>query len=315
MANRVVQPRQFSNVSHETEQKGQLRVVLIVPVAREGGQLYGRIRRFRDELASSLKPFDIHIDVVLVTDVFHRPTLEAMMALAKEGVARAIFLTRRVGKGGSVKNAAIYTCGDYLVLLDADTPVPPRLVANAILLAARKGLDLLVARRIHRTHGTLRKTLSTAYNLLVSTLFKTGIKDHQAGFKILSKKAAKMILVGQVRTDGLAYDTEVIVWAKKHGLKLGTIDVAWIEQREKSTIPTARAVLTMLADIAALRLLTLASKYVALRRVPVGTAIDLGQLRRIGREYITVIEATGPKRHVFKALRKLYTAIAFREGP
>jgi len=314
MADRVAQPRQLSNASHETEQKGQLRVVLIVPVAKEGGQLYGRIRRFYDELASLLKPFDFHIGVVLVTDVFHKPTLEAMMALAKEGVARAIFLTKRVGKGGSVKNAAIYTCGDYLVLLDADTPVLPKVVADAILLASRKGLDLLITIRAHRTHGTLRKVLSTAYNLLASALFKTGVRDHQAGFKILSKKAAKIILVGRVRTDGLAYDTEVIVWAKKHGLKLGTVEVAWIEQREKSTIPTARATLTMLADLIALRLLTLASKYAALRRVPVGTVIDLGQLRRIGREYVTVIEAAGPKRHIFEALRKLYTAIAFREG-
>ena len=60
--------------------------------------------------------------------MFHAPTLKVMIRLLKEGIARGLFLTRRIGKGGAVKNAVLYTRGRYLIILDADVPVGP--VAN-----------------------------------------------------------------------------------------------------------------------------------------------------------------------------------------
>jgi hypothetical protein len=118
--------------------------------------------------------------------------------------------------------------------------------------------------------------------------------------------------VKRTRTDGLAYDTEVIVWARRHGLRYRAVNVVWREQREGSTIPPMRALLTMLADLVMLRLLTLGRKYVALQKLAIGSIIDLGNIHTVGQEFVTVIRASGPKKHLLDVLRKLYIAVAFR---
>lgn len=289
---------------------GSISASIIIPVAKEGPSLYDRIQGLASGLAKTCSE---SFEIVLVTDVLHTETLRAMARLAREGVAKSLLLTARIGKGGSIKNAVSYARGSYIVLLDADIPVTPGTICNALRLARIKQLDLVIANRVHRTHSTLRKALSTAYNTLVNLFFRTGLRDHQAGFKILSRKAAQVILTSRTRTDGLAYDTEIIVWAKKHNYKYQAINVAWNEQRKGSTIPPLRALLTMLADLVVLRLVTLGEKHVALRKVIIGRTISLENLTTIGNEYMTTIKTTGPKTSILQALRILYAAVAFRK--
>ena len=287
-------------------------VSVVIPVAKEGGALYDRVYSLCRAFNNLAGVYGFLYEVILVSDVFHLPTVKAMMRLAKEGVARCLLLTRRIGKGGSIKNAIPYTRGNYVVLLDADIPVEPSIIHQAVLLATKLGIDLLIANRVHRTHSLLRRVLSIAYNTLVNLFFRTGLRDHQAGFKILSRRAAEVILTRRTRIDGLAYDTEVIVWAKKHGFKYRAVNVVWREQREGSTIPPLRALVTMLADLALLRLITLARKYVALQKLVIGKVIDLSNIHTIGREFMTVMRASGPKKHLLDILRKLYIAVAFK---
>ena len=287
-------------------------ISIVIPIAKEGEDLYDRISRFRNQMEVVSKKLSLSFEVILVSDIFHVPTLKAMVRLARQGIAKCLFLTRRIGKGGSIKNVIPYTRGDYIVLLDADIPVSIDIISKAVLLAARRGIDLLIANRVYRTHSLLRRTLSTAYNTLVNLLFRTDLRDHQAGFKVLSRRAAKIILVERTRTDGLAYDTEVIVWAKKHRLRYKAVNVAWREQRIGSTIPPLRALLTMLADLIMLRLLTLARKYVALQKLAIGRVVELKNIHVVGQEFMTVIRASGPKKHLLDILRKLYIAVAFR---
>ncbi|MCE4613749.1 MAG: glycosyltransferase [Desulfurococcales archaeon] len=287
-----------------------LRFSVIVPVAREGESLYDRISLFASELGHLAVRHGFFYEILCVSDVYDRPTVWAMMRLAKRGLSKALFLTARVGKGGSIKNAMPYSMGDYIVLLDADMPVSAEVVYRAVLLTVRSSLDVLVPTRARRGHGVLRQLLSVAYNSVVNLLFRTGYRDHQAGFKVLSRRAALVILVGMTRTDGFAYDTEIIVWAKKHGLRHGTVNIAWNENREESTIAPLRALLTMLADLLVLRLLTLAGKHVALRRYGVGRVINLGNVHAVGREFTTAINVSGWKRFVVGVFRKLYVAVA-----
>ena len=285
-------------------------ISIIVPVAREGEDLHDRIRLLDNMLSSIASTHNISYEILLVTDVPHKPTLKAMMRLAKQGIARSFLLTRRIGKGGSVKNVVPYARGDVIVLLDADIPIRRDALSKALATIINKNLDLLVANRIHRPHGLIRRILSIAYNNLVRLLFRTGLRDHQAGFKILSRRAA-LILTRFTRTDGLGYDTELIVWAKKHKLSYHAMDMIWHEKREQSTIPPFRAILTMLADLIVLRLLTIGRKYVALQRQKVGRMIELPALKVIDQEHATAIKVSGLKRILFNMLRKIYLIIAF----
>jgi len=286
-------------------------VSIVIPVAREGEALYDRIYALSSSLKALSTMYGFLYEILLVSDIFHPPTVRAMMRLAKRGVAKCLFLSHRIGKGGSIKNAIPFAHGDYIVLLDADIPVSADTISRLVLLATKSRLDLLIANRIYRTHGLLRRVLSVAYNSLVNLFFRTGLKDHQAGFKILSRRAADIILVGRTRTDGLAYDTEIIVWAKRHGMKYKAVNVVWREQRRDSTIPPLRALLTMLADLIVLRLLTIGRKYLALQKLTIGEIIELGNIHRVGQEFMTVVRASGPKKYLFNILQKLYIVVAF----
>ncbi|MBS7658895.1 MAG: glycosyltransferase [Candidatus Bathyarchaeia archaeon] len=281
---------------------------IIIPVAKEGQGLYGRIQMLNDTLTSaSINGFEI----MLVTDFAHSPTIDAMKKIAKQGLANCFLLTKRIGKGGSIKNVLPYAKGDAIVLLDADMPIDARTLYKALATATRERLDLLIANRVYRAHGLLRRVLSTSYNSVCRLLFRTGLKDHQAGFKVLSRRAAS-ILASLVRTDGLLYDTELIVWAKKFKLRRQAMNVVWKEEERESTIMPLRALLTMLTDMFLLRLLIAGIKYVALQRLNVGEIIDLASMRTVGKEYITVIRASGLKKQILNMLRRLYITVAFR---
>lgn len=281
---------------------------IIVPVANEGSNLYARVQALNDALSSM--PID-GFEIILVTDFAHPPTVDVMKRIAKQGIANCFLLTKRIGKGGSIKNVIPYAKGDTFVLLDADMPVDAETLSKALAMMANDRLDLLIANRVYRMHGLLRRVLSTSYNNVCRFLFRTGVKDHQAGFKILSRRAAS-ILASLVRTDGLLYDTELIVWIKRFRLSFQTINVVWREKREGSTIMPLRALLTMLADMILLRLLTFGGKYAALQRLSIGKIINLSNMNIVGQEYITVIRASGFKKQILNVLRKLYMAVAFK---
>ena len=68
----------------------------------------------------------------------------------------------------------------------------------------------------------------------------------------------------------------------------------------------------MLADLIMLRLLTISRKYVALQKLIIGQVIELGSINPIGQEFMTVIRASGPKKHLLNVFRKLYITVAFR---
>jgi len=65
-------------------------------------------------------------------------------------------------------------------------------------------------------------------------------------------------------------------------MKYRAINVVWEKRRVDSTIHPLRALLTMLADLIMLRLLTLGRKHVALQKLAVGNVIGLSSIHRVG---------------------------------
>ncbi|MEM2511326.1 MAG: glycosyltransferase [Candidatus Methanomethylicia archaeon] len=286
-----------------------LALSIVIPVAKEGEDIYDRVHLFDRKLKDLSMKYGFLYEIIVVTDVFHKPTLKALMKLAMERTVKCFLLSTRIGKGGSIKNAILFAKGDLIILLDADLPISPEVVYKASLIATKKGVDLLIANRVYREHKFLRQVLSIAYNLIVNILFRTKIKDHQAGFKIFTKKAARIILAGRTRSEGFAYDTEVIVWAKKHSLMSTTVNVVWNECRKESTLPIFRALITMMIDLVLLRLLSISNKYVALKRIPIGHIIDLSCQCIRGYEYMTIVNVSGFKKYIFSLLRLFYIAL------
>ncbi|MFQ1020777.1 glycosyltransferase family 2 protein [Tardisphaera saccharovorans] len=287
-------------------------VSFIIPVGKEG-DLTARMRRFRDEVKG------LSAEVLLVTDVRDPVTLSSLKALSREGF-RCLFITSPVGKGGSIKAAAELCAGKAVVIEDADIPVSPEDVRRALSLL-KDDASLVYAERTSREHGALRLFLSDGYNALARLLFRTGVKDHQAGFKVLRRDVIP--LLREIRSDGFEFDTELLALAREVG-RLVPVQVRWRERRREeggegregdedgekgkkegngdgagraqgkrrkdpkpSTLLPARATFTMFSDLIMFKYLQITKRGV--RRVKAGDVIDLSTGQKVGEAYATYV--------------------------
>lgn len=174
-------------------------------------------------------------ELIVCDDASTDGTYDVLRNLAdKNPNIRLLGFEKRIGKGGTIKKAVEIADSDLVVYVDADLSASlddlPRLCE-----AASKKDALVISKRTMRgrlTQGALRLALSIGYNLIVRLIFRTGIADHQCGFKAMNKKVARK-LIAQTSNDGFVFDTELIVRAKRSGIPVEEIQIDWAERRPK----------------------------------------------------------------------------------
>jgi glycosyltransferase involved in cell wall biosynthesis len=145
----------------------------------------------------------------------------------------------RLGRGRALREAWNEVEGDVYVYLDVDMATDlERLDAFRKLVESLEQFAMVTGSRYIRGAVTnrpfLRRLTSIAYNALVRKLFRTGVHDHQCGFKSFSKALVKMLST-EAKSDSWFWDTEVIVLAKKHGFSVAEIPIYWNERKGKRT--------------------------------------------------------------------------------
>ncbi len=93
--------------------------------------------------------------------------------------------------------------------------------------------------------------MGKTFNLLIRIILGEKFKDTQCGFKLLKKDAAKT-LFQHITTNGFAFDTELLLLARKKGFKIKEIGVEW-KNSPNSTVHPIRSSLQMLWDILRIR--------------------------------------------------------------
>jgi dolichyl-phosphate beta-glucosyltransferase len=261
------------------------RVSFVIPVLNEGERLETELPLFiRACRAAGVES----AEYALATDNGNPETLMSLERLSANTGVRALCLTQRIGKGGTFKNCVPYLRGKVVVLIDADLPVSVRDVTRALDTLKGKRADIVTADRVSRNHGALRVLLSAGFNTAVRIMFRTGVRDHHAGFKVFSSEALAKI-VPRVRSDGYEFETEMLVHAKKLGLKTATLKVRWKERRDRgsSSVRPLRTTLMVLMDLIALMVLSPARSAPKLERVAVGKVVDASSGKTLGPEYMT----------------------------
>ena len=166
------------------------------------------------------------------------------------------------GKGYSVRRGMLEAKLDAVLFTDADlsTPVTETL---PLLEALRGGADVAIASRAHSadkevSRSLRRKLMASVFRLLVKVIVLRGFHDTQCGFKMFRNAAARKIFSLQ-RLDRWGFDVEVLFLARKLGLTVTQIPVAWVESTEtrlKFTTP-----LTMIGDLLRVRWNDLLGRY------------------------------------------------------
>ncbi|SVA31412.1 uncharacterized protein METZ01_LOCUS84266 [marine metagenome] len=135
------------------------------------------------------------------------------------------------GRGRALRTAWLDSVADIVSYMDADLSTDlshfPELIA-----ALESGSHIAVGSRLSKgsqvSRGFKREFVSRGYNLLINSLFFTGLPDAQCGFKALTRATAEAI-VPSIKNNNWFFDTEMLVIAAKRGFNIASVPVKWTD--------------------------------------------------------------------------------------
>jgi glycosyltransferase involved in cell wall biosynthesis len=204
-------------------------VDVVVPVYNEAGTLERSIRRLHDFLGANL-PFAWRI--VIADNASTDRTWEIAQRLRHEvGGVEAIHLEEK-GRGRALRAAWSASDADVLCYMDVDlsTHLSALLPLIAGLLSGHSDVAIGTRRapgaRIVRSRK--RELISRAYNLLLRLVLGAQFSDAQCGFKAIRADVARQLLPA-VRDESWFFDTELLIQAQRHRLRIHEVAVDWVE--------------------------------------------------------------------------------------
>ena len=231
---------------------------VVVPVLN--GARY--IARSLAELRSWLVAAGEDAELVAVDDGSDDGTWAELQRLSREadhGVPlRAVRNPENQGKGHAVRRGLGLARGAIGVFTDADLTYPVENLAQ-ILAALRSGADVAIASRVHADSRYLtspeffrriytRHAMGRAFNALTRQMILGELMDTQAGLKGFTKAALDRLLP-RLTLDRFSFDVELLVVAKRLGLRIDEVPVTFVYCREPSTLELGRDGVRMLADL------------------------------------------------------------------
>jgi dolichyl-phosphate beta-glucosyltransferase len=166
-------------------------------------------------------------------------------------------LAENAGKGRAVRAAMLTATGEVVAFTDADLPFH--------LAALVQGYEWIHGRQCEVAFGSrqagaeahvaqrqfMRKVATRTFRGVVRLLVATDVIDTQCGLKLFSRRAAVEIF-SQATIDGFAFDTEVVLLARRLGLSHRVLPVTLVNE-EMSTVSLTRHALPMLLDVLKIR--------------------------------------------------------------
>ena len=183
-------------------------------------------------------------EVLVVVEPSGDRTAEvARAAAAGDPLVRVLENPAHRGKGHAVRTGMLRAAGDIVFFMDADLSVPLRYVAPFVShLEAHPEVAAAIGNRRHagsvitKRQHFLRERAGRAFNHVVRGLGLSASKDTQCGFKAFRREAAQQIF-SAAQIDGFAFDTEVLLLARKFGLRVDELPVEWINDEHTKFRP------------------------------------------------------------------------------
>ncbi len=168
------------------------------------------------------------------------------------------------GKGYSVRNGMLNAKGEVLVFTDADLSAP---IPEAVKLfsAIDAGCDIAIGSRwlapetqTHR-QSLLRQLYGRLFNLALRILLGLNFKDTQCGFKAFTRSAAQTIFPQQ-KIERWGFDPELLYLARRAGLKVQEVPVAWAHV-DGTRLSPLRDGIRMFGEVLKIRWYAITGKY------------------------------------------------------
>jgi putative flippase GtrA len=244
-------------------------VEIVVPVYNEQAVLESSIRRLHAFLSEQL-PYRWRI--VIADNASTDGTLFIARALARTLSHTRVLHLDAKGRGRALRAAWSATDADVVCYMDVDLSTDLRALAPLLAGLVSGHCEVAIGSRLapgaRVVRSRKRELISRAYNRILRLALRARFSDAQCGFKGLRADAARLLLP-QVRDQGWFFDTELLVAAQRHGMRIGEVAVDWVEDPDSRVdiVPTA------LADLRGVLRLALGSTLA--RFVIVGAACTL----------------------------------------
>lgn len=168
-------------------------------------------------------------EIICIDDGSTDKTKEVIL---KQKIPNVILNKKRknFGKGYSVKQGMMMAKYDMAIFFDADRATP--ITELNKFISYSEEFDILIGSRMSKeskAKRTLLRGLAGKTFLLINNLILgTNFKDTQCGCKMFNLSKTKKIFKLQ-KTNGFAFDTEILYLAKKLNYKIKEIPVSWKE--------------------------------------------------------------------------------------
>lgn len=225
-------------------------VSVVLPAYNEAETLAETVQVTLDTLGAFLA--DDSYEVIVAEDGCddRTPEIADRLAAGDERV-KHFHSDERLGRGGALEFAFRRAAGEVLVYFDTDLATDMRHLEELVERVRSGEADVATGSRWmpgrEADRPPKRGIPSRAYNTLVRTVLRSDLRDHQCGFKAVSRAAFEQ-LGADVADEHWFWDTELLVRAQRAGLTVAEFPVEW-EPKGDSKVDLVRDVFGMGSQI------------------------------------------------------------------
>ena len=201
---------------------------IVIPAYDEGARLSATI----EKVLAYVRERGWNAEVIVVNDGSRDNTADIVRGFEERNPAlHLVENPGNRGKGYSVRNGVLHARGRVVLFSDADLSSPIE-EAPTLFHALDDGADIAIGSRWLRAETQTRRQplyrqlFGRVFNLLLRIVLGLKFKDTQCGFKAFKQPAAQVIFPLQ-RIERWGFDPEILFLARRFGLKVVEVPVAW----------------------------------------------------------------------------------------
>ncbi|MEU6428860.1 bifunctional glycosyltransferase family 2/GtrA family protein [Microbispora sp. NPDC046973] len=204
-------------------------VEVVVPVYNEERVLAASVERLHAYLSGDF-PYGFRVTIADNASTDGTWTIARRLARELPGV-RAVHLDQK-GRGRALRRVWESSDADVVGYMDVDlsTDLDAFLPLIAPLMTGHS--DLAIGTRLspwsNVVRGPKREIISRSYNLLLRSLMGARFSDAQCGFKAARTQVVQALLPA-VKDEAWFFDTELLLLAEQHGLRIHEVPVDWVD--------------------------------------------------------------------------------------
>ena len=204
---------------------------IVIPVLNEERALPLSIPVLHAHLAENFGGYEWRI--VIADNGSEDSTPEVSQRLSREFLGVTPFRLEQRGRGLALRTAWLASQADIVVYMDVDLSTDLAALQPLVGAVAEQGYDIAIGSRLIKGARVERRPLkreitSRGYSFLFRTMFFTGFRDAQCGFKAVSRRAVDA-LVPLIENNRWFFDTELLILAEANGFRIREIPVHWTD--------------------------------------------------------------------------------------